>query len=73
MISKDQPTLEEIKFNHKFLVESEADCTPGAGQQNPTHVLRMRIKTLFNAIKHGDEEHQKWLREAIDKHFEGLV
>lgn len=25
--------------------------------------------TLFDAIKHGDEEHQSWLKEAIDKHF----
>ncbi len=25
--------------------------------------------TLFEAIKHGDEAHQEWLRAAIDAHF----
>lgn len=25
--------------------------------------------TLFEAIKHGDEAHQKWLKETIAKHF----
>ena len=26
---------------------------------------------LYNALKHGDEEHQKWLKEAIDAYYEG--
>jgi hypothetical protein len=30
-----------------------------------------RITTLFDAIKHGDEKHQQWLKEAIEAHFEG--
>ena len=30
------------------------------------------IATLFNAIKHGDEEHRTWLKEAIGNHFAGL-
>ena len=25
--------------------------------------------TLFDAIKHGDEAHQAWLKTAIDQHF----
>jgi diadenosine tetraphosphatase ApaH/serine/threonine PP2A family protein phosphatase len=29
------------------------------------------VDTLFGAIKHGDEEHQAWLREAINCHFDG--
>jgi len=30
-----------------------------------------KIETLFDAIKHGDEDHQGWLKEAIDAHFNG--
>ena len=28
--------------------------------------------TLFDAIKHGDGQHQAWLKEAITNHFAGL-
>lgn len=28
-------------------------------------------EALFDAIKHGDAEHQAWLREAIRNHFDG--
>lgn len=28
-----------------------------------------RVSTLFDAIKHGDEEHQWWLKQAIEDHF----
>lgn len=31
----------------------------------------LRIETLFDAIKHGDEVHRAWLRQAIDDHFSG--
>ena len=31
------------------------------------------ITTLFDAIKHGDETHQAWLKDAIDKHFTSLT
>jgi hypothetical protein len=31
----------------------------------------LRVRTLFDAIKHGDEDHQAWLRAAIDAHFAG--
>ena len=27
--------------------------------------------SLFEAIKHGDQDHQDWLRQAIDDHFAG--
>jgi hypothetical protein len=30
-----------------------------------------KIDTLFDAIKHGDEEHQAWLKSAIEAHFAG--
>lgn len=34
------------------------------------HVLEERINTLFDKIKHGDQEHQDWLKKAIDEHFD---
>jgi bacterioferritin (cytochrome b1) len=30
-------------------------------------VSRKLVDRLFERIKHGDEEHQRWLREALDK------
>jgi hypothetical protein len=30
-----------------------------------------RVTTLFDAIKHGDEDHQTWLKAAIAAHFAG--
>jgi hypothetical protein len=33
---------------------------------------KARIATLFAAIKHGDEAHRIWLKEAIEAHFAGL-
>lgn len=34
-----------------------------------TQALADAVATLFDAIKHGDEEHQDWLKNAIDQHF----
>lgn len=31
--------------------------------------LNKKINSLFEAIKHGDEEHQSWLAKAIIEHF----
>lgn len=33
--------------------------------------LRAKLSTLFEAIKHGDEKHQLWLKDAIEKHIRG--
>ena len=33
--------------------------------------LGWQIGTLFNSIKHGNQEHQDWLKEAIECHFSG--
>lgn len=32
-------------------------------------LLKETVLTLFGSIKHGDEQHQAWLKDAIDKHF----
>jgi hypothetical protein len=31
--------------------------------------LQKKIVTLFDKIKHGDETHQTWLKQAIEEHF----
>lgn len=31
-----------------------------------------QIATLYRAIEHGDDEHRKWLREALDAHFKEI-
>lgn len=31
--------------------------------------LRLQIANLFEAIKHGDEIHQAWLKAKIEEHF----
>jgi ribosome-binding protein aMBF1 (putative translation factor) len=31
--------------------------------------LTMMVQTLFNEIKHGDAEHQKWLKEKLESFF----
>lgn len=30
-----------------------------------------RVKTLFDAIAHGDDDHKRWLKQAIEDHFDG--
>jgi hypothetical protein len=32
--------------------------------------LRGSIDSLFDKIKHGDKEHQEWLKDALLKHFD---
>lgn len=33
--------------------------------------LKFKIDTLFDAIRHGDQKHREWLKEAIQCHFNG--
>ena len=35
-------------------------------------LLIQRMDTLFEEIKHGDADHQKWLKQAITDHFSGI-
>ena len=32
-----------------------------------------KINALFEKIKHGDQDHQNWLRRAIDEHFGFII
>ena len=39
---------------------------------NAHFALVRRVAGLYEAIKHGDDEHRAWLREALVLHFAGL-
>lgn len=47
---------------------NKKECPPCKMRNNYIQ-LKVKIETLFDAVKHGDEEHQRWLKEAIDSHF----
>lgn len=34
--------------------------------------LRKILDSLYEAIKHGDEEHQQWLKDKIDEFYNHL-
>lgn len=52
-----------VEAEAKIRTEIEALAAPVAAQ--PT------AESIYNAIKHGDTEHQAWLREALDSIFAG--
>ena len=31
--------------------------------------LKNKVSSLFDAIKHGDQDHQEWLKNKIEEHF----
>lgn len=39
------------------------------GWRAELEALEAKCRSLFDAIKHGDGEHQAWLKAAIEKHF----
>ena len=51
--------------------EHEGSCLTAPEFAAHAHkLLQEKINTLFDKIKHGDQEHQDWLKKAIDEHFE---
>jgi len=32
-------------------------------------ILKLKISTVFDVIKHGDNCHQQWLKEKLEGHF----
>lgn len=38
------------------------------------HILKLnkKIESLFEAIKHGDKEHQDWLENHLKTHFKNI-
>jgi hypothetical protein len=41
----------------------------GIEYQKAYRDLKQSVGELFNVIRHGDEKHQTWLKEAIETHF----
>jgi hypothetical protein len=61
-----QGLIEDLKTemsSHQKTAKQFVDMQAYAG------CLEKKIKSLYNAIAHGDEQHRAWLKEAIDKHF----
>lgn len=65
MIIEEAPTIEAVIDGVIDILQNEY---PRIGTE--LVALRKKTKTLFDAIKHGDDKHQEWLREAINNHFE---
>lgn len=49
------------------------NCAHCANCGRDNYGLLLQIETLLNTlyeeIRHGDDEHQKWLKDKIDEHF----
>jgi len=56
--------IPELAYAIVALVESETQSL-----QTERDGLVERVSTLFDAIKHGDKNHQDWLKKAIRNHF----
>lgn len=62
--SASDPAMAGIEFGPKF---NPAFFLPGGLY----YEMRRLPKGLFDAIKHGDREHQDWLKQAIEDYFAG--
>lgn len=66
---------QEWEANADFIAHAPTDIATLLSaldtQERTIGELREREGSLFNAIKHGDEEHRQWLKTAIDAHFAG--
>ena len=38
-------------------------------QADTIQVLTEQIRAFYDVLKHGDEEHQRWLRDMVNEHF----
>jgi hypothetical protein len=55
----------EVKYEGDW-IKYGFEVTPSA-----MPVAEDKVATLFDAIKHGDDAHQAWLKDAIEAHFAG--
>ena len=55
----DEQMQELAKMGDEKAAEIQADLTAS----------EKKVESLFDAIKHGDDNHQAWLRKAIQEHF----
>jgi len=57
--------------NMKYLAFSKLESQFHQTQEELSKA-KESINSLFDAIKHGDQEHQDWLEEKIKAHFKGI-
>lgn len=68
------PGPNQVKYEGdwiKYAFKIEARPMPVAVPVIEASSTDDKVATLFDAIKHGDEAHQNWLKEAIEAHFAG--
>lgn len=63
MDDKSKPFIQTINGNAYVKYGDYYDL------QQQHNKLLSDVRSLFKTIKHGDDEHQKWLKDAIEKHF----
>lgn len=57
-----------VDSNHVYdYSDNGAEMT--SKEQEKIQQIQLKINTLYDKIAHGDEEHRKWLKEAINEHF----
>lgn len=66
-VNKDKQQFPAYWIKNGFYVEP----APMPGTSAAVIQQDDKVATLFDAIKHGDEAHQTWLKNAIDAHFAG--
>ncbi len=55
--------------NPKEVTYFSFDGDPSNTGSYKKYILYSRVASLFDAIKHGDQAHQDWLKKAIEDHF----
>jgi hypothetical protein len=62
-----QPVKAHLEQSHAVAKTTQ----PLREQDRALAALQEQVRTLFDAIKHGDEAHQAWLKQALFDHFAG--
>lgn len=63
--------LKDLKERLEQINEMRLENLDVARKQLEENIaLKTRILELFDALKHGDDVHQSWLKEKIEAHFE---
>lgn len=66
----DECKLVSIELVRRFNEFEELERRTAAFREK-WEQMDAQVRSLFEAIRHGDEKHQQWLRLAIIDHFEG--
>lgn len=69
-IQQGKRLMQLILASNKHLIsENERLSTQITSAKSENARLLSEIETLYDKIKHGDSEHQAWLKKAIAEHF----